>query len=180
MASVIESSVFIRSKPQYCQTHHFQKLFGVDSACWEEATSFIPRSVLSLVPSDTIAKHTSFNGFLGLTHHVGKRWLLSFQDKLISLHRVWINSIFQFFHQIWPSMVASTLLIPTLISLKKLVFHDTPWMLINVELISTTRTLHGGYYRANFIKIDPLRTCMHASQSQRVKQILHKMSPHGP
>ena len=100
VASVIESSVFIRSKPRHYQTHKFQKLFGVDSACWEEVTSFIPRSVLSLVPSDTIAKHTTFNVFLGLTHHVGKRWLLSFQDKLISLHPVWIKSNVEFFHQI--------------------------------------------------------------------------------
>ena len=43
---------------------HLESFLGVDSSCWEEVASFIPRAVLSLVPSHTITRHTSFNSFL--------------------------------------------------------------------------------------------------------------------
>ena len=31
-----------------------------------------PKAVFSLFPSRTVGKHSSFNGFLELTHHVAK------------------------------------------------------------------------------------------------------------
>ena len=157
VASVIDSSVFIRSKPQDCQTHQFQKLFGVDSACWEEVTSFIPRSVRSLVPSDTIAKH-QFQCFFRVDSSCWEE-VASFIPRQADF-TFWINNNFELFRQIGPSTVASTLLIPTLILFKKMYSMIPQWMPINAKLISTARTPLGGYCRANF---DPLRPCMHAN-----------------
>jgi hypothetical protein len=67
-------------------TVYLPGFFGVDSSCWKRWLRFTPRAVPSLVPSGTIAKHTSFNCFLKLSGHAWERWLVSFQDKLISFH----------------------------------------------------------------------------------------------
>ena len=62
--------------------------------CADDSLSMCADDALT-VPSCTTAKHTSFNDFLGLAHHARKRWLLSFQDELISFHPSWINGYSQ-------------------------------------------------------------------------------------
>ena len=60
-----KSCAFSTSKPHYCQTHWFQRVFcGFAHHVGKRWLSFIARAVLSVRPSRTIAKHTGFRGFL--------------------------------------------------------------------------------------------------------------------
>ena len=59
----------------------FKGILGVGLRA--EVASFIPRAVLSPGRGRDFTKHMSFKGLFGLTHDVGKRWLLSFQETLV-------------------------------------------------------------------------------------------------
>ena len=60
-----KSCAFIRSKPHYCQTQWFHRFFvGWIIMLGRGGSLSLPRAVLSLGRSRTIAKHTGFTGFL--------------------------------------------------------------------------------------------------------------------
>ena len=73
---------FIRSKPHYCQTQWFQRVFcGFAHHVGKRWFSFIARVVLSVRRSRAIAKHTGFRGFfVGLLIMLGRGGSLSLQE----------------------------------------------------------------------------------------------------
>ena len=125
--------------------------------------------MLSLVPSDTIAKH-QFQLFFRVDPSCWEE-VASFIPRQADF-TFWINNNFELCHQIGPSTVASTLLIPTLISLKKMYSMIPQWMPINAKLISKARTPLGGYCQArNGLKTG--RASFVYSWQVNVRQVFH-------